>query len=357
MMAAGGSGSPATVVLDSQDWIIDRAVLLPSNLELVIDGCRLKLADGVHDNIIRSAGIKPDPANPNGVCLAVEPVENIRITGCGNAVIEGADKPYTAVNPKTGAVEEWLGDFFGWRTVGIQLSKVSRYEISGFTMRKTHCWAISQEQCIYGYLHDIVFDTDVKNGDGIDFRNGCSFCFVENISGKVSDDMVACTALNGTYITPGSKYIYPMQPLGCDFEDDVADIHDIVIRNINYATQPVLRPQVHWPAPQACGHGVICLAKSPKVYNITIENIVEEKCSGENVDDGCVKIYTGYGSGYRKGNLRNISVRNVVTRGSSCAIKVKADVMNVMIDGVKQLMPGGVTHRFEGDSENLRIEC
>lgn len=84
-------------------------------------------------------------------------------------MLEGADTPYTAENPKTGVLEPWVGDFFGWRTVGIQLSRVTGYEISGFAMRRTHCWAISQEQCCNGCLHNIAFDTAVKNGDGIDF--------------------------------------------------------------------------------------------------------------------------------------------------------------------------------------------
>ncbi|OGV74199.1 MAG: hypothetical protein A3K19_08840 [Lentisphaerae bacterium RIFOXYB12_FULL_65_16] len=335
--AARVSGSPATLVLDTQDWLIDRAVRLPSNTELVIDGCTLKLADGVHDNIIRSAGIETDPANPNGVCLTVKPTGNIRITGRNNAVLEGADNPYSAANPKTGVVEKWLGDFFGWRTVGIQLSGVTRYEISGFTMRKTHCWAISQEQCSYGYLHDIVFDTNVKNGDGIDFRNGCSFCRVENISGTTSDDTVACTALNSTYITAASKYVYPMQPMGTTFEGAAADIHDIVIRNIRTGGQH---------------HGVICLATSPKVYNITIENVVEDAASSR---EACVKIYTGYGTGYTKGNLRNITVSNVLSRGSRYAVMVKADVKDVRFSNIKQTRPDGAAHLFEGESENLGI--
>ncbi|HCE42940.1 MAG TPA: hypothetical protein DET40_05285 [Lentisphaeria bacterium] len=338
IMAAGGSGSSATVVLGSQDWIIDRAVLLPSNLELVIDGCRLKLADGVFDNIIRVAGIRPDFAEPYGVCSSVEPTENIRITGRNNAVIEGADNPYTATNPKTGVVEKWVGDYFGWRTVGIQLSRTSHYEISGFAMRKTHCWAISQEQCAYGYLHDIVFDTNVKNGDGINFRNGCSFCLVDGISGTTSDDTVACTALNGTYLTTQSKYIHPMQPMGSGFAGDAADIHDIFIRNIRTG---------------GLCHGVICLATSPQVYNILIENVVEEASSGR---EACVKIYTGYGSGYKKGNLRNISVSNVVSKGASYAVMVKAAVKDVHFSAVRQLKYDAETHLFEGESDNLNIE-
>ena len=336
--SARNSGSLAAVVLDTQDWLIDRAVLLPSNMELVIDGCTLKLADGVFDNIIRSAGIEPDPAAPNGVCATIEPTENIRITGRNNAVIEGADNPYRAANPKTGVVEEWTGDYFGWRTVGILLSRASRYEISGFTMRKTHCWAISQDQCSHGYLHDIVFNTNVKNGDGIDFRNGCSFCLVDAISGTTSDDTVACTALNGSYITPESNYVYPMQPMGLEYAGDAADIHDMVIRNIRTGGKH---------------HGVICLATAPSVYNISIENVLEEAPS---VRESCVRIYTGYGSGYGKGNLRNISVTNVVSRGARFAVIVKADVKDVQFAGVRQLREDGATHLFEGESENLTME-
>lgn len=338
LAAAQRAGAPVAVVLDSQDWLIDRAICLPSHTELVIDGCKLKLADGVFDNIIRVAGLKPNPADPYGECLAAEPTVGLKITGRNGAVIEGAEHPYTAANPKTGVVEPWLGDFFGWRTVGILLSAASHYEIAGFTMRKTHCWAISQDQCTHGYLHDIAFHTNVKNGDGINFRNGCSFCRVENITGTTSDDTIACTALNGGYITPTSKYVYSMQPMSMEFADAVtADIHDIVIRNIHTGGQH---------------HGVICLATSPSVYNITIENVQED---AESAREACVKIYTGYGSGYQKGNLRNIVVNSVHARGAQYAVLVKAAVRDVRIAGVTQTRPDAATHLFEGDSENLLI--
>ncbi|MDD4869814.1 MAG: hypothetical protein PHR77_04580 [Kiritimatiellae bacterium] len=334
------SGTFTVIVLDSQDWIIDRAILLPSNTELVISGCKLKLADGVFDNIIRVAGIKPNPQDPNGSCLSLEPVENIKITGLNGAIIEGADNPYTAANPKTGVVEKWVGDFFGWRTVGILISMTQHYEISGFTMQKTHCWAISQDWgCKYGYLHDIVFDTHVKNGDGIDFRNGCSYCLVENISGTTSDDTVACTALSSSVASVNSKYIWPMQSMGyaCKDAGADADIHDIVIRNIRTSGK--------------C-HGVICLATSPTVYNIAIEDVCEETTSAR---EACVKIYTGYGTGYKKGNLRNIVVNNVVSRGAKYAVMVKAGVKDVWFNNIRQLKNDAPVYCFSGESENLRI--
>lgn len=326
--------TPLTVVLDSQNWVIDRAILLPSHTELVIDGCTLKLANGVFDNTIRVAGIRPDASAPNGFCK-VHPTIDIRITGRNRAVIEGADKPYAAKNPKTGSIAEWVGDFYGWRTIGILLSHTKGYELSGFTMRKTQCWAISQGQCSNGYLHDIVFDTRVKNGDGIDLRNGCSFILIENISGSTSDDTIAMTALNGDYFTPESNYVYPMQPEGLDFEDNAANIHDIAVKNISTGGRH---------------HGVICLATSPRVYNISIENIVEEAPSRR---EAVVKIYTGYGSGYRQGNLHNIHVSKVVSRGARYAVMVKAGVKDVAFSDIRQFKQGASARLFEGLSENL----
>lgn len=334
-----------SVVLDTQDWIIDRAILLPSNTELIIDGCTLKLADHVFDNIIRSAGVHPNPDDPNGVCLSVDPVKNLKIIGLNKAVIEGADHPYVAPNPKSGVSEKWVGDYFGWRTVGILLSKVSHYEIAGLTIQKTHCWAISQDTgCRYGYLHDIVFNTRVKNGDGIDFRNGSAHCLVENISGTTSDDTVACTALNinvALLKSPYTKYIWSMQTMGFPGEgadSEETDIHDITIRNITTT---------------GANHGVICLTTSPKIYNITIENVIEETPSDRQA---CVKIYTGYGSGYKKGNLSKIAVRNVVSLGAKYAVMVNAAVKDVFFENIQQHKQDGVTHQFTGKSENLSIK-
>jgi len=327
------------LVLDSRDWLIDRAILLPANTELVIDGCKLKLADGVFDNLIRTAGLEPDPQNPHGLCLSVEPVKNIKITGLNGAILEGADNPFTAPNPKTGVNEKWIGDYFGWRTVSILFSAVERYEISGLTIQKTHCWAISQDAgCKYGYLHDLIFHTNVKNGDGIDFRNGSAYCLVENISGTTSDDTIACTALDSSVLSVNSRYIWPMQPMGYPEKGAAnADIHDIAIRNITTTGQH---------------HGVICLSTSPRVYNLTIEHVIEATPSTR---EACVKIYTGYGNGYQKGNLRNINVRHVVSRGAKYAVMVKADVRDVSFNDIKQLKKEGAVNSFTGNSDNLSL--
>ncbi|MCF6239319.1 MAG: hypothetical protein L3J79_11030 [Candidatus Marinimicrobia bacterium] len=335
-LSSVSNGTPVILILDQQSWIIDRAICLPSHTELLIIDCMLKLADGVFDNIIRVAGIQPDPANPYGFC-EVQPTENIRITGLKGAVIEGADHPYEGKNPKTGKITKWVGDFYGWRTVGILLSHTKGYEISGFTLRKTHGWAISQGQCSQGYLHDIVFETQVKNGDGIDFRNGCSFALVENISGHTSDDTVAMTALNGSYFTPQSNYVYPLQPEGLDFEGDAADIHDIAVRNIQTSGRH---------------HAVICLATSPKVYNISIHHVIDEMPSTR---ESVVKIYSGYGSGYVEGNLSNITVSHVISKGAKYAVQVTTQVKDVSFSDIQQMKKGAETYAISEGSENLTI--
>jgi hypothetical protein len=337
---ASARATPGSVqiILDSHDWVVNRAIVLSSATELLIDGCALKLADGVFDNIIRIARLTPDPRDPHGLCLSYEPVRQVKVTGVNGALIEGAERPYTAANPKTGVTEPWVGDYFGWRTVGILIVGAENYEISGLTMRKTHCWAISQEHSRQGYLHDLVFQTAVKNGDGINFRNGCAYARVENISGSTSDDTVACTALDRSVMGVKPQYIWPMQAMGYPQPGATgADIHDIVIKNVSTTGK---------------AHGVICLATSPSVYNISIEGVVEPSPS---MREACVKLYTGYGSGYTRGNLRNITVRNVTSRGAKYAVMVKADVVDVSFAEIRQFRAGAVLHSFSGDSQNLTL--
>ena len=83
-----------------------------------------------------------------------------------------------------------------------------------------------------------------------------------------------------------------------------------------------------------------------------IENVREEKPSSR---EACVKIYTGYGKGYIKGNLRNISVSNVISTGSKYAVMVKAAVKDVYFSNITQLKLDAEVYSIEGDSENLII--
>ena len=330
------------VVLSDQDWIINTAIIIRSNIYLIIDGCKLKLADGVFDNIIRTDSINVNPANPNGLALSLGLTENIKILGVNNGIIEGADIPYTAANPKTGVVQPWVGDWYGWRTIGILLANTKGYEIAGFTMQKTHCWAISQEWGCEGMdIHDLFFNTTVKNGDGIDFRNGCKHGKVYNISGSTSDDGVAMTALDASFNwqSPEVPYIFPLQTMGFDYKTgEEASIHDIEFENINVS---------------GSYHTIICLSTSNQVYNISMNKISDGHSGSQKLE--VVKLYTGYGSGYVDGNIHNISINDIKSYNANIALDIDARVSNVKANFLRQHKATGATHTVSTGSVNVEV--
>ena len=66
-------------------WNLDRAVILPSEMEIVLDNCHLRQADGSFDNLFRNF------ENPESEGhTASEQMRNIVIRGVGNAVLDGA---------------------------------------------------------------------------------------------------------------------------------------------------------------------------------------------------------------------------------------------------------------------------
>ena len=70
----------------SNIWMIDSAILLPSNLTLVLDNCTLQLSDSSRDNMFRSDNVGLGITDP-------EWNENISIYGIGKAILKGANNP------------------------------------------------------------------------------------------------------------------------------------------------------------------------------------------------------------------------------------------------------------------------
>jgi hypothetical protein len=69
---------PRTVIFDGKDWLIDRAILLPSNTTVIVDGVKIKQKDLMFDAIFRGDNFEIDPKNPNGFPLKIHPISNIR---------------------------------------------------------------------------------------------------------------------------------------------------------------------------------------------------------------------------------------------------------------------------------------
>ncbi|MCK5845281.1 MAG: hypothetical protein KAG97_11280 [Victivallales bacterium] len=336
-------------------WVITESIRLPSRITLFLNECKLKLADGVFDTIIRNEGIVVDEENPNGFAKELRHDSDIRIigSGIGSAFIEGPDVPFAAPHPVNGGEAiPWVGDFYGWRTVSILFANCSNYEIGGFSISKTTCWAISQEQGCEGMrIHDIDFDTNVKNGDGIDFRKGCSDGVVENITGACFDDVVACTALirfcseYPRRRSPDSDvyYVFPME-VGGNVDGNLRQsIENIQIRNVK--------------ASSTC-HVIICLAAGgAKVSGIQASNIEDgPRFSAANV----VSVYTGYGEAAAMGDISDIHMKNIVSNNSRVALKINTPLVDSSFEGITQRKEGGVeceiTSPYESRMRNVRID-
>ncbi|MFV8903247.1 hypothetical protein, partial [Serratia fonticola] len=322
-------GQDVLSTVKSRRWILNSAMLLPSNITVYLDRSTLKLANGVFDNIIRNKGIVVDPANPNSYALALNENSGIKIIGSGvnESFIEGPDVPYTAPHPINGGNPvPWVGDWYGWRTIGILMANVKNYEIAGVGIRKTTCWAISQERgCDGMYIHDLDFNTTVKNGDGIDFRMGCSNGLVENITGNTSDDTVAMTALlNFVTSYPSGNYIWPMQVSGDASNSLGNNIENITVRGVKTKS---LHNQVR-----------VLLTNGAKINNISISSVEDTAATGVNQ----VFVQTGaYGKPSILGDLTNVFVNGVISNFSQNPLKVDVPIKDSQFNFIRQRKVGG----------------
>ena len=309
-----------TVVFDGKDYMIDRAILVPSDTSIIVDNCTIKQSDYVFDNVFRGNNLIINGIDPYGRPIDVTPIHNIKIVGKGDAKIVGTDKPQTGYHPFFKEYQTMTGDFWGWRTHMFSFSFGVGIEIAGLKIRQTMCWAISFDNCQKCYVHDIDIRSNVKNGDGIDFRSGCNHCVVENITGFTSDDTVACTALSrGKIEKTLSRYLSFSEPYNCSHENIDTSIHHITIRNI-------LTGGYH--------HGVICLsAYGNQLYDIDISNIKETTEGGR---EATVKVYTGYGEGYVKGDIHDIKINNVVSENAKYALMVACEAENLTFENIVQ---------------------
>ena len=316
-----------TVILDGEDYYLDRAILVSDNMEIIVDGCMLKQKKHVFDNIFRSENFIVNPEDPYGVPLDIKPTKNVKILGKNGASIYGTAWPKVGYHPFFEQDQLMVGDFWGWRTHMFNFCLADTMEIAGFLLRQTMGWALSFEQSCNLHIHDMEIHSHVKNGDGVDLRSGCHHCLIENISGTTSDDTVALNATARKNYDPNAplgKYYLTSEPYHRLFPTEDRDIHDITVRNITSGGRM---------------HGVICLAANEnQVYDIDIKDIIEDV---DGARQSTVKIYTGYGANYRKGDLHDIRLRNIRSKSADYAVMVAAEVENVILTDIYQDNPEG----------------
>ena len=222
-------------------WTIEKTILLPSDITIILDSCHLRLADDVYENIFRNENAYEEIGK-----TAEGTQHDIYIIGRGNAVLDGGRH--------NGVFEQT------WRKLGlphprtgnlILLVNVDGYTLSNFKCINLRYWGINQLFCKHGELENIHFNNGKKlhNQDGINLRVGCSNINIRNITGRTGDDVVALSAF------PGAD--------NNDFntDDRDIDIHDITIRDVHAHTRQSV-------VALRCSDGT-------KIYRVHIENIVD----------------------------------------------------------------------------------
>ena len=326
---------------DNPTYLISEAICLPSNTKMVIDGCKIKLADNIFDNIIRSDNMEIDEANPNSYVKKLTPAGNIKIIGMNGAILEGADNFYEGINPKTGVKERWLGDYWGWRNFTLLFSHVDGFEISGLKVVKTHSWAIVLTNgCKKGHVRDIDFYTTVKNGDGISIIQGGSDILIENITGETSDDTIVFANFDETRWSH-EGYVFPLLPVRYSDYSFGGDIHDIICRNVETSG-------IH--------HVLIILPSQPKIYNIYCSNLSD----GLNNNGGkkrVVRIYGNgpYGQGFKPGNMHNIFMNGIYSNNAALALELLAPVYDSHFNNIVQMKPGGYDVKIDAPCVNTKF--
>ncbi len=269
-------------------WMIDDPILLPSDITIILDDCHLTLVKDVYSNIFRNKNMYSDISNkPEGR------QHGIRIIGVGDAILDGGEGNdlTEATSLKDGRPSIRNNNF-------ILLHNVTDYVLENFSCVNLRWWAINQICCTYGRLENLRFFNGnlIRNQDGIDLRLGCSHIYINNITGRLGDDVVALTALAGSkeremYLVEG------MEP----------DIHDVTIQNVCADTN----------------YSLVALRNTDgaKMYRIIIENIKDP--GGEYGPRNVVRI--GENLYYKKrtsviGETYDISVRGVYSLNRATVI-------------------------------------
>lgn len=303
MIAFTASFSNRKIVFD-KDVTISRAILLPSNTEVVIDNCTITQADYTFDNVFRGANVILDSTQLAYVPSVIDKIENITIRGEGTANIYGP-----SINKKDGNAD-MVGHTYGARTHQIDFCNVNNFKLSGIEFYKTRGWTIELEFVTNFEVSNIVFHTGAtQNGDGLDVRGGCAYGKIFNLSGYTGDDMIAFNthvSLNSPQYNkhPNSTAKYPLE-FGylfnireCYKNKNASDIHDISIENVSKDGGRY--------------HLVIFLAQyGHKIYNVSMEKLRMNKDYVSAGDNSIISFYNYNEEDFTDGDISNIRMNDV----------------------------------------------
>lgn len=315
--------------IDSDVWLITEAIIIPSNCWIYINNTKVKKANGLFDNMFRNEGIVPNP-DPHGFAIELNRNENMRVFGNDpkKSIIEGnRNWPKIAPHPINGGDPiPWLGDYYGWRNITMLFANSHNFRVYNLTFKDVTSWTILNEQGCSNYkYHDIIFNNNVKNGDGINNGMGCHDFEIYNLSGTTSDDMVAVHS-NLDYISsyPRAEFIYPKMAGGHAERGFGIKTYNGRIWNIN--------------AKRANAAGLVLWSGGGQIENISFSNITD-------LAGAPFKYYTlrlgnvgnRYGAAPVMGDAKNITIRNVKSHALNNIIEIVSPLQDSWITNIKRL--------------------
>lgn len=300
-------------------WLIDSAILLPSNITVILDNATIKLSDISRDNFFRTA-------NCGFGITSFTVYNNINIIGIGTAVLEGADNPRAtgdtnktlSLTPSGGSQsygsdagklgQTQTGD---WRNFGILLAYTDGFLIDNITIKNPHMWGITLERCSNGRITNIHNDHDgfivvngntviVNNQDSIDLRFGCHDIIVDTVTGHTGDDCIAAVLIQ-TNDSPGVFGTITCTGNGTPIPSD--NIRYITIKNVVcFSNNQIVR--------------ILNTGPDYQITDVIIDTILDNSGTAGVADAAIVIGDTGYGGVAPLGHTSRIIINNVISRAA-----------------------------------------
>ena len=325
-------------------WTIDETILLPSGITVVLDNCRLVMADGVFCNLFANAHAWTPDRN-----TAAAEDHDITLVGLGHPVLDGGNyngwgERSTPAGPDDSIARNVAAAAkIGKRLVHnclIYFHNVRDFRVEGLHLRHQRYWAACFVFCSFGEIRNIRFEADitwmsedgktrdpsrfpihgqnlwVKNGDGIDLRTGCHDILVENLSGYTEDDTVALTNLAGSERND-------------EVEGKSSDICQITVRNVRTGTW-LWMYQVR-----------LLAADGRRIHDVSIDTVVDTpQPHWPWRNRGAVLVNSPYDEYFRvrneeMGDMWNISIANIWSHAAAPVTLFRAidglDVRNIHV--------------------------
>lgn len=343
-------------------WVISRAILLPGGSTVWLENARLRMADGMLDNLFKNSIARTDAAADAG-----NRQYDIHIYGTGGAVLDGGNHNGLVERNAAGSVAPAFACAPIVNSL-IHFHNAERIVIENLQMVNARYWGMTFHFCSSVRISGIRFMTcgACPNNDGIDLRMGCNGFLIENVTGYTQDDTVALTCLDDRYAAR------------VEGMDD--SIHGVTIRNVASCSR--------------CANVRLLTHYGRKLYNVLIDNVrsfVETEPGNEErfplrlpdcerVAPAVEPVYwSTFENGARRaevcvrigendyydpkhpesasaiGDLYNVTVRNIVSN-ARIGVSMQRNACDVVIDNVQMFGKTACAVLLgRGEFENIRM--